>query len=321
MPTPSPDSNEKILVVRSANEWMQIARELPEERKLYDEIWLEGETSWLFGMPGSGKSLFAVQIGVEIAKTEPVLYCDFELSLRQFRKRYRIKDSNEFQFPDSFFRAEFAKDIEFESSGLIDSIHIHANTINSKVIIIDNLSWVIENSEKGDIAGNFMKKLSALKRNYNYSFLIIAHTPKRDVSRPITMMDMAGSMRLQNFIDSSCAIVESAKTEGLRYLKQTKSRNEEKVYGMESVMLLSIEQGNDAFTKFTKFGIASEIEHLSSPTEDERISKRDECLELIKVGKTYREIHEITGLSTGVISKYFKQSQEKNQNNDKAPFP
>lgn len=319
-PLKQAESKENILIVRSANEWMAIARSLPDERKLYDEILVEGETAWLFGMPGSGKSFFAVQMGVTIAETEPVLYCDFELSLRQFRKRYKTKENLEFVFPKDFFRAEFAKDIEFEASGLIDAIDTNATQINAKIIFIDNLSWVIENSEKGDIAGSFMKKLAALKRNKGYTFLIVAHTPKRDITRPITMMDMAGSMKLQNFIDSSFAIVESAKTDGLRYLKQTKSRSEEKFYDMDSVLIMQIVQDPDGFTQFKKVGtLDSETNHLSSATENERLDKKSECLRLIEKGISYRQIKEITGLSLGVITKY-KQETDTPKLKNEVPY-
>lgn len=303
--TQSPD----ILTVHTANKWMEEARNMPDDRKLYDEIWCEGESCFLFGGPGAGKSLFAVQIGVHIAQTEPVLYCDFELSPKQFRKRYRADGGGEFSFPELFYRAEFTKDIEFESNGLILSIDFNAKAIGAKIIIIDNISWIIENSEKGDVAGNFMKKLSQLKRNSGYSILTVAHTPKRDESNPINLTDMAGSMRLQNFIDSSFAIVESAKDAGMRYLKQTKCRSEEKVYGFESVLVMRLQQRDDAFTGFTNIGTAIETEHLKRPIEDERLNKKNKCLEYIAEGKTYNEIQALTGLSKGAISKY-KSEQE-----------
>ena len=136
-----------ILTVYTANEWMAKAKDMPDDRKLYDEIWSEGETCFLYGGPGAGKSLFAVQIGIHIAQTEAVLYCDFELSPKQFRKRYRIIGGCEFAFPEKFYRAEFTKDIEFESTGLIQSIDSNAKAIGAKVIMIDNISWIIENSE------------------------------------------------------------------------------------------------------------------------------------------------------------------------------
>ncbi len=306
MPT---KTTSEILIVKTANDWMEEARHLPDDVKLYDELWCEGESCFLFGAPGSGKSLMAVQIGVHIADIQPVLYCDFELNIRQFRKRYKIRDGIDFLFPEKFYRAEFAKDIEFESNSLIESIDANAKIIGAKIIIIDNISWIIENSEKGDVAGTFMKKLSHLKRNFGYSILTIAHTPKRDDTNPITIYDMAGSMRLQNFIDSSFAIVESARDEGLRYIKQTKCRSEEKAYGFESVLLMQLEQNEKGLLYFKQSGTAVETEHLKRPTETERMTKKEECLKLLSEGKTYSEIRGLTGLSKSVISKYNNQNK------------
>lgn len=310
-----------LLNVKAANDWMLEANNLPPERKLFDEFWSEGETVFLFGGPGSGKSVLSVQCGIHICVElrEPVLFCDFELSLRQFAKRYKLKDGTLYNFPDIFFRAEFSKNTEFNPDNLINSIHVHAQKINSKIIIIDNISWIIENSEKGDVAGIFMKKLSRMKQDYGYSILIVAHTPKRDSTQPINLTDMAGSMRLQNFIDSSFAIVQSAKMDSYRYVKQTKTRSEELVYGFDNVKIGMITQSAEALTHLHWLGTENEMVHLKKANENERENIKQQCLELLKNGKTFREIQEITGLSLGAISKY--KNQTKNEKIDEEmPF-
>lgn len=299
-----------LLSVKQANDWLHEAKGLPPEKKLYDEFWSEFETVFFFGGPGSGKSILSVQIGIEIALEQPVLYCDFELSLRQFAKRYRNSNGQFFQFPPNFYRAEFTRNKEFNPDSLINSIHLNANQINARVIIIDNISWIIDNSEKGDAAGLFMKKLSRMKQDHGYSILIVAHTPKRDTTQPINLSDMAGSMRLQNFIDSSFAIVQSAKMDGYRYLKQTKTRSEELVYGFDNVKVGMISQSYEGLTHMQWTGTANEMEHLRRPNENERENIKQQCLELLKTGKSFRDIQEITGLSLGAISKYKKQMYE-----------
>lgn len=302
-----------LLQVKTVNDWLNEAKDLAPDRKLYDEFWSEFETCFLFGGPGSGKSILSVQIATEIAKNEPVLYCDFELSLRQFAKRYRSKDGRFFNFSANFFRAEFQRNTEFNPDSLINSIHLNARNINAKVIIIDNISWIIENSEKGDIAGVFMKKLSRMKQDFGYSILIVAHTPKRDATQPINLTDMAGSMRLQNFIDSSFAIVQSAKMEGYRYLKQTKTRSEELVYGFDNVKVGMINQELNGYTQIQWVSTSNEMEHLRRPNENERENIKQQCLDLLKLGKSFRDIQKITGLSLGAISKYKNQKNEDEQ--------
>lgn len=56
-----------------------------------------------------------------------------------------------------------------------------------------------------------MMKLMNLKKQYGWSLLVIAHTPKRNLSSPITQNDLAGSKKLYNFFDSVVAIGKSAK--------------------------------------------------------------------------------------------------------------
>lgn len=74
------------------------------------------------------------------------------------------------------------KDFEEE---IIKNIEEAALTTGSRIIIIDNLTYLCNNSEKGDVAGLFMISLMNLKKKYGWSLLIIAHTPKRSLTSPI----------------------------------------------------------------------------------------------------------------------------------------
>ena len=178
---------------------MSEALSLPAPVPLYDELWLKGETAFLFGGTGTGKSLFAVQIAKEISRREPVLYFDFELSLVQFAKRYFTEDREFHPFPDQFYRVEFARDVTYNQKQLVAEIHQNAVMRNAKVLIIDNITWIQASNEKSIDAGNLMKEIAALKRNHGYSILIMSHTPKRDDTRPVTINDMAGSMMICRF--------------------------------------------------------------------------------------------------------------------------
>ena len=90
-----------------------------------------------------------------------------------------------------------------------------------------------------------MKYLKELKTKYGLSILALAHTPKRDASKPLTRNDLQGSKMLINFCDSSFAIGESAKEHGVRYLKQIKARNTEIVYHTGNVLLANVtKKGN-----------------------------------------------------------------------------
>lgn len=79
-----------------------------------------------------------------------------------------------------------------------------------------------------------MMKLISLKKRYNWSLLIIAHTPKRNMSNPIIQNDLAGSKKLYNFFDSVIAIGQSARDPGIKYVKQVKVRAGEYKYGADN---------------------------------------------------------------------------------------
>lgn len=70
-----------------------------------------------------------------------------------------------------------------------------------------------------------MKELKFLKNKYHLSLLILSHTPKRDLSKPITRNDLQGSKMLINLCDSSFSIGERSTDKGIRYIKMIKARN------------------------------------------------------------------------------------------------
>ena len=57
---------------------------------------------------------------------------------------------------------------------------------NARIVIIDNLTYLSAETERAKDALPLMKHLKALKQKYDLSILALAHTPKRDLSKPIT---------------------------------------------------------------------------------------------------------------------------------------
>ena len=179
-----------MLTLRTANRTLQEAALRPDPVDLYHELWYEGEVCCLFADSNLGKSIYAVQMADEIAQFQNVLYVDCELSDKQFQLRYTDQETgNLYQFPEALTRAEInpekmnLKNFEEE---IIKNIEEAAMATGSKIIIIDNLTYLCNNSEKGDVAGLFMISLINLKKKYGWSLLIIAHTPKRSLTSPIT---------------------------------------------------------------------------------------------------------------------------------------
>ena len=196
-----------MFTVKTANETVHDAALRPIPRNLFMTLWYEGEVTCLFADSNVGKSIFAVQIADQIATTEPVLYVDCELSEKQFQLRYTDTESGRMhQFPELLFHAGINPmkfDAGYHEEKILSDIANAAEQQHCKIIIIDNLSYLCNAAEKGSDAGSFMVKLMNLKKEKDWSILVIAHTPKRDPSRPITQNDLAGSKRLYNFFDSA----------------------------------------------------------------------------------------------------------------------
>ena len=240
----NPDANDckGLFTVKTANRWIEQAKIRPIPKMLFGEFWFEGELCILFADTNLGKSILAVQIGNSIsfgigiigfifeALGQLVLYFDFELSDKQFENRYSIEFQQHYIFHDNFIRVEINADAIIPDNQTFEeflnkSLERAIVETGAKILIIDNLTYLKSETEKAKDALPLMKHLKALKNKHGLSILALAHTPKRDLSKPITKNDLQGSKMLINFCDSSFSIGESNTDKSLRYLKQIKSRN------------------------------------------------------------------------------------------------
>jgi hypothetical protein len=295
-----------MLTVKTGNQWMQEARNRPIPKMLFGEFFFESELCILFADTNLGKSILAVQIGNSIsigeqikgfkleAKKQPVLYFDFELSDKQFENRYSNKYQNHYNWDDNFIRIEINPDAIIPEGQSFEeymnfSIEKSINDTGAKILIIDNLTYLKSATESAKDALPLMKHLKALKSKYFLSIMVLAHTPKRDLSKPITRNDLQGSKMLINFCDSSFSIGESHSDKNLRYLKQIKQRNTEQIYDAENVCVCQIDKP-DNFLMFEFVNYGSEWEHLKQRTENDKESLNYQVIELNQKGLSLREI-------------------------------
>ena len=297
-----------IFTVKTANRTIREAALRPNPDALWLTLWYEGEVCCLFSDSNLGKSIYAVQIATSIAKKQKVLYFDFELSDKQFQLRYSDEANNLNQFPDNLYRVEINRDsldaVNFEEA-VIGNIEQTAIKLGAKVLIIDNLTYLCVASEKGDAAGTLMLRLMALKRKYGLSMLILAHTPKRCLSNPITQNDLAGSKKLYNFFDSVFAIGKSAKNSSVRYIKQLKVRYGNYTYDDDNVIVCVIEKVG-TFLQFVDIGYAVEKEHLKEPSEKDSTQEKETIKRMVAEGKTYRVIASELGVTLGKVQRALK---------------
>ncbi|MEO9477264.1 MAG: AAA family ATPase [Cyclobacteriaceae bacterium] len=275
-----------LFTIMPANHWIEQAKLRPIPKMLFAELWHEKELAILFADTNLGKSILAVQIanaisrGLQIpgfkleATAQPILYFDFELSDKQFETRYSKGYQDHFNFDSNFIRVEIDPDAEIPEHSTFEdflnsSLERSIRDTGAKVLIIDNLTYLKNETEKARDALPLMKHLKALKNKYGLSILALAHTPKRDLSKSITRNDLQGSKMLINFCDSAFSIGESATDTSLRYIKQIKARNTEHIYDTENVVVCQINKP-DNFLQFEFLHYGNEREYLRAGSDNDR---------------------------------------------------
>lgn len=314
-------TDESLFLVKTATQWIEEAKVRAIPKRLYCEFWFEGELCILFADTNLGKSILSVQVCNSITQGEPikgfkleaerqqVLYFDFELSDKQFELRYSINYTQHHTFDKYFLRAEINPDAPlpdkfktFEDY-LNDSLEKSIIKTGAKILIIDNITYLRDETEKARTALPLMKHLQALKKKYGLSILALAHTPKRDLSKPINRNDLQGSKMLINFCDSAFTIGESQTDKNVRYLKQIKVRNGEHIYDAENVCVCQISKPYN-FLQFEFLNFGCEREHLKQLTQDDKDSVISKVKELSAQGRTQRQIAGELSISLGAVNKY-----------------
>lgn len=280
-------------IAMTANECLHQASQQVDPVALWSTLWYENEVSCLFADTNVGKSIYAVQIADCIAQQgKRVLYFDFEMSMKQFQRRYTDEQGQLHHFSDNFIRLEMKQDVNVANlDSMLTFIEFACIKENARIIILDNITWICNSSETGDVAGYLMQQLIAMKRRLNLSILVLAHTPKRATASALTQNSLAGSKRLANFMDSIFAIgIDHTNPAVGRYIKQIKVRSAEMLYGEENVIRAELAK-EGAMLQFHTIGFATEKSLLSSPDDS-----KDDPLELeiisdcLKQGMTVRQI-------------------------------
>ena len=329
------DECRNAFTVGTGNRWMELGQRAPAAKMLFGEFWHKGELCILFADTNVGKSVLAVQIGNSIALGRPiapfalgtkrstVLYIDFELTAKQFYKRYAHPRGN-YSFTDKFLRAQYNPGIKVPDGYssfdeyIIAGIEYKIRQVKADVLIIDNITCLRGGTENATIALNLMQNLKALKTDLNLSILVLAHTPKkRNPGAPISADDLHGSKLLINFADSAFSIgkstlrVPQCDTKPLCYLKQIKQRNTAQLYGEDNVCLCRIQKPGN-FLRFHFTGNSPEALHLrtrnvpnrNTPNRDD-ITKK--IAELSATGLTQRQISRQLGVSLGKVNKLLRK--------------
>jgi predicted transcriptional regulator len=318
------DDLDNCFTFKTMSNFIEDAKLRPIPKMLFSELWFENELCILFSDTNLGKSALAIQIANSISKglniegfklevsPQKILYFDFELTDKQLEKRYSNDFKDHYEFNSNFFRAEINQEQDLPEAFktfedfLCHSIEQLIIAHSIKIIIIDNLTYLKSDNEKAKEALQLMKLLNNIKRKYKSSILVLAHTPKRDATKPLTKNDVSGSKMLMNFCDSCFAIGESFQDKGLRYIKQIKQRNTEHIYDTHNVIICKIENPSN-FLQFTYIGNDSEYEHLKQLPKINNEERLSFILEHKNKGMTNVKIAGLLGCSETTIRNILKE--------------
>lgn len=330
--------------VTGFNKSIESGAKAPNLDKMCGHLWNKTEVAFFFGPPGTGKSIFAIQVADAVSKgkdvvpnilinecgPQKVLYIDFELTDRNIKNRYSSdEDPNKhYTFDDdNLLRAvinpdflDYDERLDKIAQKQIESLIL---THNPEVMIVDNITFLTsESSQDTEVASKLMKKLIYYKRKYGMSLLVIAHTTKAySPFSPLQDSDMAGSAQLQNFADALFGIKRSAMDEHMIYLKQFKDRNEPMVNGSENVLTFTTGKGgaDNSFLSYEYHTVTRELQHLATPDDDAELMKLQikKAVEIyVNERGGYRKVMKAIGWDRSLnnlrtrMQKYARESEE-----------
>ena len=307
--TSTPDAmSTRVFSVKPAKQWLTEAASRPNPKSLWLSLWYENEVACLFADTNMGKSIYAVQIADHVSQERKVLYFDFEMTDKQFQLRYTDAETGKcHKFNDNFLRVEFSP-VNVDVSNLayiISQITEVVDRTGARVIIIDNITWICNNAESGDTAGELMQMLIDLKRRKGLSILVLAHTPKRNTAAKLGQNSLAGSKRIANFMDSMFAIgaTQTDRPAG-RYIKQIKVRSSEMEYGEDHVITAWLVKEGD-YVSLMHIGYGRECD-LLAPVDSNEANLKERVSALSEEGLSVRKIAEQLGVSKSLVFKVMK---------------
>lgn len=292
-------------------------------RALFGEFWRERELAVLVGQTGVGKSALAAQIALKIAEgaslsslskdgsevdtpPQPVLFLDCENSIETWKSRLDEKT-----VPSNLFRFSIDMGSEFEGSfarEVVRSARLLLERTGSKVLIIDNVSWLFSDLPGSDIhveTSVLMKLLWQLKDETGTAILVVAHTLKGKGAQPFELGDVQGSSNLIKYLESLFAVAKVQGADSQRYLKQLKCRNRRERFTESSVAVFDLLMTGGALQYIRREELDSKEKLLLGG----ELEKREEIEQLLLEGeKTVREIADELEVSRAYVYKVKKES-------------
>jgi archaellum biogenesis ATPase FlaH len=289
------------------------------KKNLFGDLITVGDLTILFGRSNVGKSFLAFQIAEAIAsgkhvlslmsivdnqsttnqynlnnetEAQPLIYFDFEATIEKNYNRYRAKgQSFPYAFSENLYVSYPDKLSLIDPLLFIDAMAEETTKTGAKVVIIDNLSAISQDNEKSGNAAKLMSKIRDYQRANNLTVIILAHTPKIIEGQPITENNLAGSANIYNLSDAVFAINTTSQATNIRYIKQLKSKYNEKVFEGENVITIKFGENLNGFKGFDFLAYNSEESLIKIMEKTLKEEEQEEIINLVTLfNSSYTEI-------------------------------
>jgi hypothetical protein len=165
---------------------------------------------------------------------------------------------------------------------LINEFRKYIKEENATLIIIDNMTAISLRGEEADFAGKLMINLKNLLDEFaGLSIIVIAHTPKGMIGKPLTLDALAGSANYANLADSVVAIGKATIDRNQRYIIQLKSRDYEIDFHKDNVIQVEFKELVNGFKGYSFIGYESEEKMLRPYEASDKTREKESIIKIL----------------------------------------
>jgi hypothetical protein len=293
----------------------------PDRRSICGGFVYENTLTYFFSRTNYGKSIFAFQVAYAAAtgtgvdnclalrnECEPmkVLLFDLENDAKTISDRHGLAvELTDPALMDNIVYMHEDADAISIGFELLDKIERCALDHDVRLIIIDNISRLLPDSLKADLATMVIRRLQQIREKTGAAVLVIGHTTKGDPRTAVSAVSYYGSAMLQNFF-TEMFYLDTTK-DGRFFLCHAKTKKEERYIDTVPVFtrgdhpVVGLGFTFQALQTLTDIQLPFTMEQPKNQ-RSRNLSGYIDCVEaLLEKGKSQRRIAAFAGVSHTTI--------------------
>ena len=285
-------------------------------RSIFGSYIKEGDLTLLFGDSNCGKSALACDIAMAVAYGTNHFGNEIETKVRGKVLIFDL-ENNDSQFYSRYANSPMASDTSdmIKRVCSVDITDVDAFTgelvkmldeYEPVLVVFDNITKV-----ETKLRVPLMERFKCILKSYETSFLVISHTIKRKLEKPIDQNDIRGSKNVIDFVDAAFGIGLCADKVS-KYIKHVKSRSCEKIVEVAKVKL---ETAPYLHFEFMEWADENDLLKCMGDSRSKEIfGPKDlhKAVMLKREGHSIREISDKLGKSKSTVQRKLAEYEEKN---------